>query len=142
MEGLGVRMRYNPIDVGVRVALAEEVPSDWCYVNNFAEAHEPRAIELPPGKGAPFQKDMERLLEELGEAVQAAFSSDEYRSRMQAIKNEYRDKNMKFVQEIERLSKEKNLTPVQSPAGAAADRTVDRRRRAGQSGRPVRGRAV
>ena len=45
-----------------RQALEEEIPSDWCYVNNFSEAHEPRAIELPPGKGAPFQKDMERLL--------------------------------------------------------------------------------
>jgi Cdc6-like AAA superfamily ATPase len=73
-------------------ALEEDVPSDWCYVNNFSEAQEPRAIELPPGKGAPFQKDMEQLLEELGEAVQSAFNSDEYRSRVQAIKNEYRDK--------------------------------------------------
>ncbi|MCP4200051.1 MAG: AAA family ATPase [Proteobacteria bacterium] len=100
-----------------RQALEEEVPSDWCYINNFGEAHEPRVIELPPGKGAPFQKDMAQLIEELGEAVQAAFNSDDYRARVQAIKNDSRDKNMNFVQEIERLSKEKSLTPVQSPAG-------------------------
>ena len=32
-------------------AQAEPVPDDWCYVNNFAEQHKPRAIRLPAGKG-------------------------------------------------------------------------------------------
>jgi len=33
------------------VAKAKPVPSDWCYVNNFQNSYEPKAIELaiPPG---------------------------------------------------------------------------------------------
>ena len=30
-------------------AKSEEIPSDWCYVNNFKQPHKPRAIEMPPG---------------------------------------------------------------------------------------------
>jgi len=34
-------------------AAAEPVPDDICYVNNFAEAHKPNALRLPPGRGMP-----------------------------------------------------------------------------------------
>ena len=32
-------------------ARTEDIASDWCYVNNFKQAHKPHAIELPPGMG-------------------------------------------------------------------------------------------
>ena len=28
-------------------------PPDWCYINNFAEPHRPKALELPSGRGRP-----------------------------------------------------------------------------------------
>ena len=34
------------------VARTQSVPSDWCYVNNFSNQYEPKAIKLPPGKGS------------------------------------------------------------------------------------------
>ena len=44
-------------------AKSEAVPNDWCYVNNFRDTRKPIAIELPPGKAAPFQADIVELVE-------------------------------------------------------------------------------
>lgn len=38
-----------------------QVPSDWCYINNFAEPHRPRALCLPAGRGGIFRRDMARF---------------------------------------------------------------------------------
>jgi hypothetical protein len=35
-----------------RASASWPVPPDWCYVNNFAEPHRPRALRLPPGRAA------------------------------------------------------------------------------------------
>ena len=32
------------------IALVEPVPPDWCYVNNFSNPYEPKAIKLVSGK--------------------------------------------------------------------------------------------
>jgi len=42
--------------------LAEPVPDDWCYVDNFDEQHRPRALRLPAGRAVEFRKDMEGLI--------------------------------------------------------------------------------
>jgi hypothetical protein len=47
-------------------------PSDWVYVNNFAQPHRPIAIELPPGRGAGLNADMTRLVEELRSNIPTA----------------------------------------------------------------------
>jgi len=64
---------------------AEPVPDDWVYVNNFAEPHKPCALRLPPGRARPLAADMERLIEDLGAAIPAAFESDDYRNRRNHI---------------------------------------------------------
>ena len=33
------------------IAKSKPVPNDWCYVNNFSNPYEPKAIKLPPRKG-------------------------------------------------------------------------------------------
>jgi hypothetical protein len=48
-----------------QAAEEEPVPSDWCYVNNCEDSHNPRALHLPPGKGVELRQDMEDLAEEL-----------------------------------------------------------------------------
>ena len=35
-----------------RRAESEPTPPDWCYVNNFDDAQQPRRLQLPAGRGA------------------------------------------------------------------------------------------
>lgn len=67
-------------------------PDDWCYVNNFEQAHKPHAQRLPPGRGTELKHDMQKLVEELGIVLPATFESDEYRSRIQALEDELKER--------------------------------------------------
>lgn len=55
--------------------------SEWVYVNNFLEPHEPRVIELPAGKGNDFAQAMRFLVEEAKVSVVQAFESEDFISR-------------------------------------------------------------
>ena len=48
-----------------REAAKLPTPADWCYVNNFADPHRPRAVQLPPGHASIFQQDCARLVEDI-----------------------------------------------------------------------------
>src|SRR4030066_1164728 len=60
------------------IARVEPVPPDWCYVNNFSDQYEPKAIKLPAGKGKEFREDVKNLIENIRLALPKAFESDDY----------------------------------------------------------------
>lgn len=66
------------------IARVEPVPPDWCYVNNFSNPYEPKAIQLPAGKGKRFRDDMKNLIESIRTALPKAFESDDYASKREA----------------------------------------------------------
>ena len=43
-------------------AAEEATPPDWCYVNNFDEEREPRAIQLEAGRGVALKEDVDQLV--------------------------------------------------------------------------------
>ena len=49
-------------------AAQEEKPSDWCYVNNFAEPNKPRLLRVPSGRGGQLKRDMQQFCAELAKA--------------------------------------------------------------------------
>ncbi len=101
------------------------VPSDWCYVNNFKEAHKPRAIQLPAGKGAALKTAMDRLIDDLRSALSTAFSSDEYRTRRRVIEDEFKDKQQSELEEVEKAAAAKEIALVRTPMGYAFAPTRD-----------------
>ncbi|HKJ72743.1 MAG TPA: ATP-binding protein [Alphaproteobacteria bacterium] len=101
------------------------VPSDWCYVNNFKEAHKPRAIQLPAGKGAALKVAMDRLIDDLRSALSTAFSSDEYRTRRRVIEDEFKDKQQSELEEVEKAAAAKEIALVRTPMGYAFAPTRD-----------------
>ena len=100
-------------------AVEQPAPADWCYVNNFREAHAPNAIELPPGRGMAFKQDMARLITDLHDVLISAFESEEYRTRRQVIEEELKERQQASVAEVEAAAKEKGLTLVRTPVGFA-----------------------
>lgn len=98
-------------------AITGETPSDWCYVNNFDLPHKPRALELPAGKGKKFQKDMAQMVEDLSNAIPAAFRSDEYRTRAQEIDDEFSNKQEDAFEALHEKAKNQSVAILRTPSG-------------------------
>jgi len=98
-------------------AAKRETPKDWCYVNNFAYPHKPVALSLPPGMGKKLQKDMTQLVEDLRNAIPAAFRSDEYRTRAQEINDKFSDQQDNKFNALHDKAKSLNIAILKSPSG-------------------------
>jgi lon-related putative ATP-dependent protease len=101
------------------VAVKEPAPPDWCYVNNFEQPHKPKAIRLPTGRGTTFQRHMRQFVEELGSVVPAAFESEEYHSRIEAINEEFKQLQEKTLEEFSKAAQAEGIALVQTPTGFA-----------------------
>ena len=100
-------------------AAREPVPSDWCYVNNFADPQKPKALALPPGRGVPLRQDMSRLVEELRAAIPAAFESEDYRGRGRLIEEELKERQEQAFHDLEVRAGKRGIALVRTPAGLA-----------------------
>ena len=95
------------------------IPSDCCYVYNFAEANKPRLLRVPAGRGEQLKRDMQRFVSELSKAINAAFDSDEYRTRIEAINEAYKAREEKALQELGQESVEKGIALLRTSHGFA-----------------------
>jgi lon-related putative ATP-dependent protease len=100
-------------------AAAKPASPDWCYVNNFEQPHKPRAISLPTGRGAQFQHHMRLFVEELRSVIPAAFESDEYHNRIEAMNEELKKRQEKEVEEFGKAARAQGIALVQTPTGFA-----------------------
>ncbi len=68
-----------------REAAKLPTPLDWCYVYNFADPHRPRAIRLQSGRARRFQRDCERLIEDVKTGIPRAFEAEAYEQQKNGI---------------------------------------------------------
>ncbi|NJD61966.1 MAG: ATP-dependent protease [Deltaproteobacteria bacterium] len=85
-----------------RKADTEIVPPDWCYVFNFAEAAEPIAVWMEPGRGVEFQKDMEALIDHLKVEIPKIFESKEYKRQKAVYTDEFQGKQKELFGALEK----------------------------------------
>jgi len=100
-----------------RQAASEPTPHDWCYVNSFDQPQKPRALSLPSGQGVTLRADIERLVEELRSAVLAAFETEDYRTRRQAIEGEVKERDEKAFEAIRSEAEQKGIAMLRTPTG-------------------------
>ncbi|GAB6052137.1 ATP-binding protein [Magnetospira thiophila] len=100
---------------------AEErpVPGDWCYVHNFDDPHKPRALALPVGRGQGLARDMDHLIEDLRAALPAAFESESYQHRKEAIENQYKEQHEKRFGDFQKKAAEREVALMRTPMGLA-----------------------
>lgn len=95
------------------------VADDWCYVNNFRDAHKPVAISLPAGMGIQFKQDMSQLLDELMSAIPSLFESEQYHARAQEINEEYSERREQALLQLTDEAEKHNITLIRTPTGFA-----------------------
>jgi predicted ATP-dependent protease len=98
-------------------AAGEPAPSDWCYVNNFSDPNRPRLLRMPPGRGDRLRHDMQQFVAELAKAIGSAFESEEYRVRIEAIQEEFKQREEGALRELGQASGEKGIALLRTPHG-------------------------
>lgn len=100
-----------------KAASERPAPPDWIYVHNFEQPHRPRAISLPTGRGKGFKVDMQHLIEDLLTAIPALFESEEYRSRVDQIENEFSEREAKALRELGSEAERQGIALLRTPSG-------------------------
>jgi lon-related putative ATP-dependent protease len=89
-----------------KIAKTKPTPPDWCYVNNFQNPYEPRALKLPAGKAKVFQKDLKNLIDQVKRAVPAALQSEEFAARTNSITKKSVEQRDKILNELNDIAKQ------------------------------------
>lgn len=95
------------------------VPDDWCYVYNFNDPREPRALALPPGRGHEFRDDVERIIADAQTGIPAAFESEDFQSQREAIAEAFKEAQESLFREVEKEAEQQDVGVVQTPTGIA-----------------------
>ena len=118
--GVGKRELLDSVLGGLLANPAEprrEQPSDWCYVNNFDSPDRPVALRLPRGKGCQLREDMNRAVEELLGVLPSTFQSDEYQARVQALGEQYQEREKESFQALGEKASAAGIAMIQTPSG-------------------------
>jgi lon-related putative ATP-dependent protease len=99
------------------IARVEPVPPDWCYMNNFSNQYEPKAIQLPAGKGKEFQGDMKNLIESIRTALPKAFESDDYASRREATIRGLERQRKELIDKLNAKAQQEGFMIQSAPIG-------------------------
>jgi lon-related putative ATP-dependent protease len=98
-------------------ARAKPVPSDWCYVNNFSNEYQPKAIRLPPGRGKEFQRDMKDFIENAKSALPKAFESEDYATRREATIKAVDNQRKGLIDQINTKAQKEGFIIQSTPVG-------------------------
>jgi lon-related putative ATP-dependent protease len=98
-------------------AKIQPVPPDWCYVNNFANPYEPKAIQLPAGKGKEFREDMKNFIENIKNALPKAFESEDYATRREATIQGLENQRKLLIDELSQKAQQEGFVIQSTPIG-------------------------
>jgi lon-related putative ATP-dependent protease len=99
------------------IARGKPVPPDWCYVNNFSNQYEPKALQLPAGKGKEFRDDVKRLIENIRTALPKAFESEDYASRREATIRTLEKQRKELIDKLNAKAQQEGFVIQSTPIG-------------------------
>lgn len=102
-----------------QVAAAQEVPSDWIYVHNFQQPDQPMAISLPPGEGSRFRREVERLVDELKDAIRKLFASETFEAKRSGAVQAFEQQANAIWRDLEAEARRLGFALQRTPVGIA-----------------------
>jgi lon-related putative ATP-dependent protease len=108
-----------------RKASAEPISDDWCYVNNFANPHEPKALRLPSGQAVELRKDIQSLLSVCKQEIIRVFESKEYSEELNRLKERQEKRTEKELKKLNQQAEKYNFLLARTPFGFMLVPAVD-----------------
>ncbi|MBU7047118.1 MAG: AAA family ATPase, partial [Theionarchaea archaeon] len=99
------------------LAKKKGVPHDWCYVNNFQNPYEPKAIRLDAGKGKTFQKDMADLISKVRRELPAVFESEDYAAKRDETIKQVQDESSALLAQLTKRVQDEGFILQRTPVG-------------------------
>lgn len=90
-------------------ARTKPVPSDWCYVYNFRNSYEPKAIKLSPGRGRHLRDDMATFIIEAQRVLPKSFESEDYGTRRATTIKAVEEERQKLMGQIAKKAQEEGF---------------------------------
>lgn len=95
------------------------IPQDWMYVQNFAEPHKPRALNLPAGLGSALRDDLNGLVEHLQRSLPQAFEQETYLAEYNKIQNQFESDRDSMFATLAEKALAVNITVMNTASGIA-----------------------
>jgi lon-related putative ATP-dependent protease len=86
-------------------------------VNNFANQYEPKAIQLPAGKGKEFRDNVKNLVESIRTALPKAFESDDYTARREATIRGLEKQRKELIDKLNAKAQQEGFIIQSTPIG-------------------------
>ncbi len=99
------------------IAKNKEVPNDWCYVYNFQNPKEPKAITLIPGRGKTFSKDMDQFIEVLETSIPKTFESKDFDDEKVRLADYFNKKKEELFNKLRNFAKKNDIQIQFAPTG-------------------------
>ena len=100
-----------------RKASSEPISDDWCYVNNFANPHEPKALRLPAGRAVELRKDIQSLLTVCKREIIRVFESKEYNEELSRLKEGQEKRAEEELKKLNEQAEKYNFLLARTPFG-------------------------
>ncbi len=98
-------------------AKQQPVPDDWCYVKNFGNQYEPKAIKFSAGKGKEFREDMKNFIENVKTALPKAFESEDYVARREGTIKGLENQRKQLIDELSVKAQREGFVIQTTPIG-------------------------
>ncbi|HEY5649626.1 MAG TPA: ATP-binding protein, partial [Nitrospiria bacterium] len=102
-----------------KAAAAQPTPGDWCYVHNFRDPDQPRALKLAAGRGKTLKKDMTLLIGGLKTELPKVFQSKEYQGQKQEMEEKFTHARDRLTDQLETRAREHGFRIKNTPVGMA-----------------------
>lgn len=102
LSGTGKSSYANSI--AENFAMNISTPSDWLYVYNFKNPHNPKALSVEAGRGEKFKKDIEAIVEKLRREIPKIFESSEHNNKKNNVYRLFQQKQRDLLKDLNTLA--------------------------------------
>ena len=99
------------------IAKTKKVPNDWCYLYNFQNPKEPKAVSLTPGRGKTFSKDMDQFIEVLETSIPKTFESKDFEDEKVKLADYFNKNKEKLFNQLKDFAKKNDIQIQFTPTG-------------------------
>lgn len=98
-------------------AARRHVPPDWCYVYNFTAPDSPKKLQLPPGKGCEFTRDMSNQVEKMIQSIVKALEGEDFENKKARILTGFSEETSAMYLALEEEARSNGFTISHSQNG-------------------------